>query len=332
MDTMKGTTLPSRFAWFLVLLILGVLFVFPFILPKFWIGLLTEIFILGLAGMSVNLLLGYGGSLPFGHAAFYATGAYATAILLKKTGTSPVVALIISPLIATAVGAIFGLLIARLYRFYYAMMTTAFSMVLWTIIRKWSSLTSGDDGITGVKVTAALTGINNTYFFSLAVVSVCMFVLWRIVNSPFGWTLRAIRENSNRTTFIRIDVVRHRYLAFIISSFFCGVAGTLYVVYTHSTFPDYAYWVKSADLVMVCILGGMFTFFGPIIGAAVLTILQTLITSVTLYWPLVIGVIICLVVLLMPDGVLGVWKRLQPSGQRMVANPMTTKAVEQKDP
>ncbi|MBI4595521.1 MAG: branched-chain amino acid ABC transporter permease [Candidatus Tectomicrobia bacterium] len=294
------------------LCILVLLFLMPRIIHRFWIGVLTEILILGLAGMSVNLLLGYGGSLPFGHAAFYAAGAYATAILLKRTAMPTVLIMLIAPLVAAALGALFGLLIARLYRFYYALMTTGFSMLLWVIIRKLPALTGGDDGITGLILPGFVTGINNAYFFTLFVVLVCIFILWLIINSPFGWTLRAIRENSNRTAFICIDVIRHRYLAFIISSFFAGVAGALFVIYSHSTFPDYAYWVKSGDMAMVCLLGGMFSFLGPMVGAAILIFLQTWITSITPYWPLVIGIIICLVVLLMPDGVLGIWRKLEP--------------------
>jgi len=310
--------LSPRSVWVIGVVVLCGLIALPFIAPMFWINLLTEILILGLAGMSVNLLLGYGGALPFGHAAFYATGAYAAAVLLKKTALHPAAVLIVSPFIAMALGAILGFLIARLYRFYYAMMTTAFSMLVWTLIRKLPSITNGDDGITGVKVMDALTGVNNIYFFCLIVVGLCVFLLWRIVNSPFGWSLRAIRENSVRTTFIRIDVVKHRYVAFVVSSFFCGIAGMLYVVYSHGTFPDYAYWTKSADLVMVCILGGMLTFWGPIVGAAVLTILHTLTTSITMYWPLVIGCIICLVVLLLPDGVIGRLEREQVQGENEI--------------
>lgn len=313
---MELTLLPGfkekPLVWFLGLAILALMILFPLIIHQFWLGVLTEILILGLAGMAVNLLLGYGGSLPFGHAAFYATGAYATAILLKKTGIPTLLVLVIAPLFAAALGALFGFLIARLYRFYYALMTTGFSMLWWVIIRKWPGLTGGDDGITGVILPSYLTGINKAYFFTLIVVLLCILVLWIIINSPFGWTLRAIRENSNRAAFICIDVVRHRYLAFVISSFFTGVAGALYVVYSHSTFPDYAYWVKSGDMAMVCLLGGMFSFLGPMIGAAILTFLQTWVTSITPYWPLVIGIIICLVVLLMPDGVLGVWGKLSP--------------------
>jgi branched-chain amino acid transport system permease protein len=316
MEKMKSTNLPpfgeKGLSWYWLVAGLAILFLLPVLLPRFWTCLLTEIFILGLAGMSVNFLLGYGGSLPFGHAAFYATGAYATAILIKKTGIPQVVVLLIAPLIAMLAGAIFGLLIARLYRFYYAMMTTAFSMVLWTLIRKWPSLTGGDTGMTGVEIMAIPGGINNTYYFTVIVVLFSLLILWFIINSPFGWALRAIRENSNRSAFTGIDVIKHRYVAFVVSSFFCGIAGTLFVVYSHSTFPDYAYWVKSGDLVMVCILGGMFSFLGPIIGAAILTILQTVVISYTTYWPLVIGTIICVVVLVMPDGVMGVLQRLRP--------------------
>jgi branched-chain amino acid transport system permease protein len=264
--------------------------------------------------MSVNFLLGYGGTLPFGHAAFYATGAYALAILLKKTSISPYLALILAPLVATAVGAVFGLLVARLYRFYYAIMTTAFSMMWWTIIRKWSSLTGGDDGLTGVVTPDILSGTNNTYFFTVIVVSVSVAILWRLIDSPFGWTLRAIRENATRATFMNVDVIVHRYVAFLISSFFAGVAGALYVVYSHATFPDYAYWIKSGDMVLVCILGGMFYFFGPLVGVVVLVLLQTMVTTVTLYWPFVMGIIICAVVLFLPDGVMGVWERYRPRG------------------
>ena len=300
----------KKFSWILGALALLILFLLPLIIPQFWICLMTEILILGLAGMALNLLLGYGGSLPFGQSAFYATGAYATAILLTKTAMPQLLVLFIAPFIAAAVGAVFALLLARLYRFYYALMTTAFSMLVWTVIRKWSSLTRGDNGITGVEFTGILNGINNTYLFTLVIVLCSIAILWVIINSPFGWTLRAIRENPNRIAFAGINVVTHRFIAFVISSFFTGVAGALYVVYSHSTFPDFAYWVKAADIVTITILGGMFYFLGPLVGATALIFLQTWVTSVTFYWPLILGIIICIAVLVMPDGLLGIWKRL----------------------
>lgn len=296
----------KKLSWFLGLIAVIILFVLPLFIPMFWVCIMTEILILGVAGMSLNLLMGYGGSIPFGHGALYATGAYATAILMEKTAIPQGIVVIISPFFVAVVGAIFGLFVARLYRFYYVSLTVCFSMLVWTIIRKWISLTKGDNGIVGIEFTGILNGINNVYFFTLVVVLFCIAILWTIINSPFGWTLRAIRENPHRVAFTGVNVFLHRYLAFIMSSFFTGVAGSLYVVYSHSTFPEYAHWMKSADIVTITILGGMFYFLGPLIGAAVLILLQTLVTSVTLYWPLILGIIICGVVLLMPEGVLGI--------------------------
>jgi branched-chain amino acid transport system permease protein len=295
-----------------------VLFALPFLIGRFWVGLATEVLIFGLAGMSVNVLLGYGGSLPFGHAAFYAAGAYTTAILLTTTRLPWPLVLVLAPLVAAVFGSLFGFLVARLYRFYYAMMTTALSMLVWSLLRKGGTVTGGDNGITGVQIAEVIEGVDRSYWFVLVIVLLSVGVLWLILDSPFGWTLRAIRENATRTTFAGVDVIAHRHVAFIISSFFTGVAGMLFVVYSHSTFPDYAYWTKSGDLVMICILGGMFSFLGPMVGAAILTTLQTIVTSYTLYWPLVIGVIICIAVLVAPEGVtpLVTRRRLWAAGRR----------------
>jgi branched-chain amino acid transport system permease protein len=216
------------------------------------------------------------------------------------------IVLIIAPVLATLLGTVIGILVSRLYAFYYAIMTCAFTMVLWALIRRWRSLTGGDSGIVGVKFRGMLEGISHAYFFTLGVVILCTVILWVIGNSPFGWTLRAIRENPVRSSFTSIDVARHRYLALVISSFFCGVAGALHVVYTFGAFPELAFWTKSGDIVTVCILGGINSFLGPIIGSIVLILLETFITSVTLYWPLILGIIICAVVLLMPQGIMGV--------------------------
>lgn len=268
---------------------------------------MTEILIMALAGMSLNFLLGYAGCLSFGHGAFFATSAFATAIMMTKTHINQyLIVLIIAPVLATLLGAVIGILVSRLYAFYYAIMTCAFTMVLWALIRRWRSLTGGDSGIVGVKFGGMLEGINHAYFFTLGVVILCTVILWVIGNSPFGWTLRAIRENPVRSSFTSIDVPRHRYLALVISSFFCGVAGALHVVYTFGAFPELAFWTKSGDIVTVCILGGINSLSGPIIGSIVLILLETFITSVTLYWPLILGIIICAVVLLMPQGIMGV--------------------------
>jgi branched-chain amino acid transport system permease protein len=297
----------KKWVWFFGILIALILLASPFILSRFWVGIMTEILIMALAGMSLNFLLGYAGCLSFGHGAFFATSAFATAIMMTKTHINQyLIVLIIAPVLATLLGAVIGILVSRLYAFYYAIMTCAFTMVLWALIRRWRSLTGGDSGIVGVKFRGMLEGISHAYFFTLGVVILCTVILWVIGNSPFGWTLRAIRENPVRSSFTSIDVARHRYLALVISSFFCGVAGALHVVYTFGAFPELAFWTKSGDIVTVCILGGINSFLGPIIGSIVLILLETFITSVTLYWPLILGIIICAVVLLMPQGIMGV--------------------------
>jgi branched-chain amino acid transport system permease protein len=299
-----------------VMLLLFVLL--PLILPMFWISLIIELLILGLAGMSVNLLLGYGGMMPFGHAAFYATGAYATAILLNRTSISPIMIFVLAPLIAALVGALFAFCLSKLYGFYFAIMTTAFSMLIWSLIRKWASLTGGDIGIASIAIPDFLSSINSVYYYTLTIVFLSVVVLWIIINSPFGWTLRAIKENSNRMIFTGISVPRHRYFAFVISSFFCGIAGSLYAIYSRTVFPEYAYWTASGDFVTMVILGGMNSFFGPMIGAFIWTFLRTIVTSYTIYWLLTIGIIILAVVLFMPEGIVGLFKSIfnRPSIRR----------------
>jgi branched-chain amino acid transport system permease protein len=293
------------------------LIVMPFILSRFWVGIITEILIMGLAGLSLNFLLGYAGCLSFGHGAFFATAAYTAAILMTRTDLNQyLVVLLLAPIMSTFLGAIIGVLISRLYAFYYAIMTCAFTMILWSIIRRLRNVTGGDSGVLGVKFGGLLESMNHIYFFTLGVVVLCAVILWVIGNSPFGWTLRAIRENPVRSSFASINVVRHRYLALIVSSFFCGVAGSLHVVYTYGAFPELAFWTKSGDIVTICILGGINSFLGPVVGATVLILLETFITSVTLYWPLVLGIIICSVVLLMPQGIMGLVRNL--SGKKAV--------------
>jgi branched-chain amino acid transport system permease protein len=296
----------SKLVWIFGCIIAFSLIVLPFVLSRFWIGIITEIMIMALAGMSLNFLLGNAGCLSFGHGAFFATAAYTTAILMTRTGLNQyLVVLLLAPIMSTFLGAIIGVLVSRLYAFYYAIMTCAFTMILWSIIRRLRDVTGGDSGVLGVQFKGLLEGMNHIYFFTLSVVVLCAVILWVIGNSPFGWTLRAIRENPVRSSFVSINVVKHRYLALIISSFFCGVAGSLHVVYTYGAFPELAFWTKSGDIVTICILGGVSSFFGPVIGSTVLILLETFITSVTLYWPLVLGIIICGVVLLMPQGIMG---------------------------
>lgn len=328
MDKMRNLLAGTReWTWYIIILI--VMMIVPFVASTFWTNLLTEILIMGLAAMSVNLLLGFGGSLPFGHAAFFASGAYATALLIKETNLPFVVVLVVAPVLAAVVGAVFGLIITRLYEFYYAIVSAASGMVLWTLIRKVPVL-GGDTGITGMQIPELLNGIDSVYIFTAIIVFAALIFTKFLLNSPFGWIQQAIRENPTRVTCTGSNVLRHRYIAFVISSFICGIAGMLFVIHTQSTFPSYAHWVKSGDFVMICILGGVSTFIGPMIGAAALIILQTYITSITEHWLLFLGISICLLVIFMPNGIVGLVGDLREKANLFMKKTNSEQRVEHK--
>jgi branched-chain amino acid transport system permease protein len=176
----------SKLVWIFGCIIAFSLIVLPFVLSRFWIGIITEILIMALAGMSLNFLLGYAGCLSFGHGAFFATAAYTTAILMTRTDLNQyLVVLLLAPIMSTFLGAIIGVLVSRLYAFYYAIMTCAFTMILWSIIRRLRDVTGGDSGVLGVQFKGLLEGMNHIYFFTLGVVVLCAVILWVIGNSPF---------------------------------------------------------------------------------------------------------------------------------------------------
>jgi branched-chain amino acid transport system permease protein len=296
--------------YLLAAIVVFIFAVLPQIIPILWVTLIIELLILSLAGLSVNFLLGYGGMMPFGHSAFYASGAYVTAILLNRTELPPVLILIFAPLFAAFLGALFGIFLSKLYGFYFAIMTTAFCMLVWSMIRKLGDLTGGDIGIANISIPHFLESINAVYYYTIFIFLLSVVTLWIIINSPFGWTLRAIKENSSRMMFTGISVAKHRFMAIVISCFYCGSAGSLYAIYSRTVFPEYAYWTVSGDLVTLVVLGGMNSFFGPVIGAFIWTFLRTVITSYTIYWPMTIGLIIVAVVLFMPEGIVGLFRKV----------------------
>ena len=288
-----------------MILVSLVLLIVPFVFSRSMVSLINEMLIMALAGCALNLMLGYGGMVSFGPAGLYAVGAYATAILLTKYGAPFFVAVLAAPVVAAIVGAIVGWFCVRRSAVYFALLTLAFAQIIWTIIFEWYDFTNGDNGIVSIPIPEVLYVGSNIYYFSLAIVAVCIFVLWRIVNSPFGATLQAIRENPMRTEFIAVPVRRYQLAAFVISSFFLGIAGSLFCVFAGSVFPDYAHWVKSTDMLVVCLLGGIYNFAGPIVGSTVYILISKVISKNTTYWMFFLGIIIVFLVLYMRNGMVG---------------------------
>jgi branched-chain amino acid transport system permease protein len=277
----------------------------PLILKESWVSLANEMLIMALAGCALNLMLGYTGMVSFGPAGLYAVGAYATAILLTRYHSSFILALIGAPILAGVVGAMVGWFCVRRSATYFALLTLAFSQIIWTVIFEWYDFTGGDNGIVSIPIPEFFFTISHCYYFTLAVVGACVLLLWTIVQSPFGKTLQAIRENPGRTEFIAIHLKRYQLAAFVLSSVFLGVAGSLYCVFSGSVFPDYAHWVKSTDMLVICLLGGFYHFTGPIVGSFVYILLSKIIAKQTMFWMFFLGAIIVFLVLFMRNGIVG---------------------------
>ena len=297
-------TSPSR-RWALALALAAFLLMVPLILKESWVSLANEMLIMALAGCALNLMLGYTGMVSFGPAGLYAVGAYATAILLTRYHSSFLIALVGAPILAGIAGAIVGWFCVRRSATYFALLTLAFSQIIWTIIFEWYDFTGGDNGIVSIPIPEFFFSIRHCYYFSLAVAGGCVLLLWTIVQSPFGKTLQAIRENPGRTEFIAIHLKRYQLAAFVLSSLFLGVAGSLYCVFSGSVFPDYAHWVKSTDMLVVCLLGGFYHFAGPLVGSFVYILLSKIIAKQTMFSMFFLGAIIVFLVLFMRNGIVG---------------------------
>ncbi len=307
----------SKQNWFLIIIIL-LLALLPLSESRFYIFLGTDILIMGLFAISLNLLLGYIGLVSFGQAAYFGIGAYTCALLMKKASVAFPIAFAAAA-VAGAVGAlIIGFFCIRLTKIYFSMLTLAFSQIVWAIVFKWNSLTGGDTGLIGINFPEHLDSSTRFYYFTLGVVVFSLFIMRKMVDSPFGRILTTIRENPERTEFIGIDVKLFQLLAFMISGVFAAISGALFGIFNHSLFPDLLYWPMSAEVLIMAILGGMYCFFGPLVGAAVILYLRMLVTSYTQYWPLIMGTILALLLFFFPGGILGFLRgqRSSPRGGR----------------
>ena len=280
--------------------------------------LATRVVVLGLAAMSLNLLLGFTGVLSFGHAAYFGIGAYGTAMTIKYLYPSTPVGMLVGIVTATAAAAVIGPLIARLRGVYFAMCTIAFGQVFYYIAFQWSSVTGGDDGVSAWHrmplnlgfTTIDLLGNNKAfYYFALAVFAVCAGAMAFLLSSPFGRTLLAIRENERRARFLGIPVDRHIWASWVISCLFVSAAGALYALLNDFVDPRALRWDQSGNFVIMAVLGGMRSFWGPLIGAAIFIVLQDYVSSATQNWMSFIGLFFVLVVLFFPRGVLGIIER-----------------------
>ena len=309
----KGKLAADFLVW---VLLLGV----PYWLPLVggYVELGSRVIIYALAAMALNFLLGFTGVLSFGHAAYFGLGAYGTAMTIKYLYPSTPVAMLIGIVTATAAAAVIGPMIARLRGVYFAMCTIAFGQVFYFIAFRWSSVTGGDDGLSawhriplnfGFATLDILNSNKAFYYFALTAFATCAAAMAFLLSSPFGRTLLAIRENERRARFLGIPVDRHIWASWVISCLFVGVAGALYALLNDFVDPRALRWDQSGNFVIMAVLGGMRSFWGPLIGAAIFIVLQDYVSSVTQNWMSFIGLFFVLVVLFFPRGVLGIIRR-----------------------
>lgn len=290
---------------FIILAVLALFFVLPLLLPVGWLSLVNEMLILALAASGLNLMLGYAGMVSFGPAGLYAVGAYATALILIDTKLPFGLAFIAGPIIAALAAVPIGWFCVRLTHVYFALLTLAFAQIIHTIIFEWYDFTRGDNGIVDIPLPEMLRSIPHYYYFSLIIISLSLGLLWMIIKSPFGKTLQAMRENAQRAESIGIPVRLYQLSTFVLSGFFLGIAGSLFCGFNKNVFPNYAHWIKSTEMLVVCLLGGIYNFYGPIVGSVVYLFLDKVITGYTQFWPLVLGLIIIILLLFLRGGIAG---------------------------
>ncbi len=287
-----------------------------------WIGgytsLGTRMVVLALAAMSLNFLLGFTGVLSFGHAAYFGLGAYGVGLTIKYLVPSTPLGILVGVVTAAVAAAIIGALIVRLRGIYFAMVTIAFGQVFYFVAYRWNSVTGGDDGLSGWRRIPIDFGFGTLdilnqpvtfYYFVLACFAVAVTIMALLLNSPFGRTLLAIRENERRARFLGIPVEQHIWLSWVISCIFVSLAGALYALLNNFADPHDLHWSQSGDFVIMAVLGGMRSFWGPLIGASIFVVLQDYISSQTENWMSFIGLLFVVVVLFFPNGVLGIFRR-----------------------
>jgi branched-chain amino acid transport system permease protein len=287
------------------------LLIFPLVMP--YEALAVNILIYGLYAVGFNLLFGYTGMLSFGHAAFFGVGSYLTGISMVHFQLPWLAAIAVGVAAASLAGLVIGYLAIRTRGIYFSMVTLALGQIVYYTFYKADRWTGGENGLRGIRVEAIdlfgwhLDFLNplTKYYVLLVFVAAALWLVSRILHSPFGAVMEAVRENEKRTAACGFDVARTRLLVFVLSAAICGLAGCLRALHLSIVPIDSLHYLQSGQAVMMCLLGGMGTFFGPFIGAAVFLYLEDVVTSLTTHWMAVVGLLFIVIVLFFPRGIWG---------------------------
>ncbi len=289
---------------------LAIALLIPFLISSFYVDLISEVLIYGLLAMSIDLLAGYTGLVPLGHAGIFGVAAYVVAYLMTKDNTSALMAVPIGVVASTLAAALFALLAIRTTGIYFLMVTLAEGMIVWGIAYRWSSVTNAENGISGIVRPAIVSGSMPFYYLVLIVFVALFAAMYRLVNSPFGLTLKGIRESESRMSMLGYNTTLHKFLGFTATGIFAGVGGALYALYNGFVSPVTVNFTTSAEAVLMVIVGGVGTLIGPVVGSGVIIFSQDIISLYTARWPTVMGLIFVITILFARDGIIGGLRRL----------------------
>ncbi|MCP4614883.1 MAG: branched-chain amino acid ABC transporter permease [Bradyrhizobium sp.] len=311
----ESRAIPRVSGLWVLLGLLGLMALLPTFASPYVLLLMLPFMAYGIALLGFNLLFGTTGLLSFGHALFLGVGAYTAAALTSKFGVKSFELILLAAALGSGlVSLVIGMLCVRYTRIFFGMLTLAFGMLFHSFLFKFYAITGGDQGMRVLRPlllgmewrggkTAFLTG--PFYYYALVLFALLGLAMWRITASPFGLHLKAIRENAGKAAYVGVQIFRMRLAAFVISAVYGGIGGTILAVTTGLADPELAYWTHSGNLVFMAVLGGSGTFAGPAIGALVFVLLQDFVMSVTQYWRFVMGGVLVLLVVFMPQGLSG---------------------------
>lgn len=316
---------------------LAVLLILPVIFPQPALrDFLVYVIAYGLLAMSLNLLVGLTGLVSFGHAAYFASGAYAFGLLMQSGRFSIPAAIALSLLGTALLALVIGAICVRLKEIYFSFITLAFQMFIHSIILTWVDVTGGDQGLRGGIPRPAFLGIDlgqpgTLYAFCAVVFVVCLLLMRQVWQSPFGYTLRLIRDNPARANFLGVNVLRMKLGVFVMAGTMASMAGILMALFVSGAYAEFAFWTTSGEAIFMIMLGGMQVFLGPVIGAFLLQTLNHYVTIYTEHHGLVLGIVIMAIVLGLRRGVADYardWLAARRTTRDAAAEPVKAKPVK----
>jgi branched-chain amino acid transport system permease protein len=290
-----------------ILVVFGAL---PMVASSYQTSIATEVLIFALLAMSIDVLAGYAGRTSLGHGAIFGVSTYVVIYWTSVMGGSPWVAVLLGVLAAAGIASVFALLAVRVSGVYFLLLTLALGMIVWGVCLRWTSVTGGENGIRGVGRPDVIADPIVFFYVTLATVLVFTAVIWRFVQSPFGLTLRGIRDSESRMSSLGYSTAVHMFIAFTITGVFAGVAGALYALFNDFVSPSTVQLSQSVEGLLMAIIGGVGTLFGSFVGAAAIILLENFVSQFTPRWPMVLGFMFIGTMIFAPEGVLGAASKL----------------------